>query len=349
MEEFAYDFLSFLPALLLLLAAVGLPVVYKVVARRFLDRAEQRMAQWLFILLDGFLTPLAGILRVVLGVAAIRALPFSVVRDATFVQYLALANDLLVILYLGLGCWRAAPITRLLLRSAENHLDLQTNKTMGRFFENIFHALVVLFAGIAVLDRMGVPVSGLLTGAGVAGLAVSLAAQTTLNNLIAGVTLVLEHPFGIGDYIVLGEHEGTVEDISFRSTRIRSPDNVAITIENSKITGEYIQNYDRRQSRLWKFTIGLTYDTPREKIEQLTGDLTAMLQKQPDVQANGVSVTLNAFNDYSIDLACRVYITKISLNDFLQIKNSLNLKILDMVRAEGCDFAFPTVTVDEGK
>ena len=112
-------------------------------------------------------------------------------RDATFVQYLALANDLLVILYLGLGCWRAAPITRLLLRSAENHLDLQTNKTMGRFFENIFHALVMLFVGIAVLDRMGVPVSGLLTGAGVAGLAVSLAAQTTLNNLIAGVTLVL--------------------------------------------------------------------------------------------------------------------------------------------------------------
>ena len=64
---------------------------------------------------------------------------------------------------------------------------------------------------------------------------------------------------------MLGDCEGTVEDISFRSTRIRSPDNVAITIENSKITAEYIQNYDRRQSRLWKFTIGLTYDTPREK------------------------------------------------------------------------------------
>ena len=67
------------------------------------------------------------------------------------------------------------------------------------------------------------------------------------------------------------------------------------------------------------------------------------------MQANGVSVTLNAFNDYSIDLACRVYITKISLNEFSQVKNRLNLKILDMVRAEGCDFAFPTVTVDEGK
>ena len=255
-------------------------------------------------------------------------------------------GDLLVIFYIALGCWRAAPVTRLLLRSAQNHLDLETNQTMGHFFENIFHALVGLFAGIAMLDRLGVPVSGLLTGAGVAGLAVSLAAQSTLNSLIAGITLVLERPFGIGDYIVLGDCEGTVEDISFRSTRIRSPDNVAITIENSKITAEYIQNYDRRQSRLWKFTIGLTYDTPREKIEQLTADLTAMLQAQPDVQPDGVTIALDKFNDYSIDLACRVYITKVNLRDFMQVKNTLNLQILDLMKEEGCEFAFPTTTVD---
>ena len=163
---------------------------------------------------------------------------------------------------------------------------------------------------------------------------------------IAGITLVLERPFGIGDYIVLGDCEGTVEDISFRSTRIRSPDNVAITIENSKITAEYIQNYDRRQSRLWKFTIGLTYDTPREKIEQLTADLTAMLQAQPDVQPDGVTIALDKFNDYSIDLACRVYITKVNLRDFMQVKNTLNLQILDLMKEEGCEFAFPTTTVD---
>ena len=163
---------------------------------------------------------------------------------------------------------------------------------------------------------------------------------------IAGITLVLERPFGIGDYIVLGDCEGTVEDISFRSTRIRSPDNVAITIENSKITAEYIQNYDRRQSRLWKFTIGLTYDTPREKIEQLTADLTAMLQAQPDVQPDGVTIALDKFNDYSIDLACRVYITKVNLREFMQVKNTLNLQILDLMQEEGCEFAFPTTTVD---
>ena len=333
-------------AALLALAAAGAPEVYKLAARRFLGRAKSHMASWLYILLDSFLTPVAGLFRVLLGAAAVKSLPFELVRDAVFLQYLNLAADLLVIFYISLGCWRAAPVTRLLLRSAQNHLDLETNQTMGHFFENIFHALVGLFAGIAMLDRLGVPVSGLLTGAGVAGLAVSLAAQSTLNNLIAGITLVLERPFGIGDYIVLGDCEGTVEDISFRSTRIRSPDNVAITIENSKITAEYIQNYDRRQSRLWKFTIGLTYDTPREKIEHLTADLTAMLQAQPDVQPDGVTIALDKFNDYSIDLACRVYITKVNLRDFMQVKNTLNLHILDLMQEEGCEFAFPTTTVD---
>lgn len=346
MEELTHDFLSFLPAALLTLAAAGAPEVYKLAARRFLDRAKSHMASCLYILLDSFLTPVAGLFRVLLGAAAVKSLPFELVRDAVFLQYLNLAADLLVIFYISLGCWRAAPVTRLLLRSAQNHLDLETNQTMGHFFENIFHALVGLFAGIAMLDRLGVPVSGLLTGAGVAGLAVSLAAQSTLNSLIAGITLVLERPFGIGDYIVLGDCEGTVEDISFRSTRIRSPDNVAITIENSKITAEYIQNYDRRQSRLWKFTIGLTYDTPREKIEQLTADLTAMLQAQPYVQPDGVTIALDKFNDYSIDLACRVYITKVNLRDFMQVKNTLNLQILDLMQEEGCEFAFPTTTVE---
>ena len=297
-------------------------------------------------MLDSFLTPVAGLFRVLLGAAAVKSLPFELVRDAVFLQYLNLAADLLVIFYIALGCWHAAPVTRLLLRSAQNHLDLETNQTMGHFFENIFHALVGLFAGIAMLDRLGVPVSGLLTGAGVAGLAVSLAAQSTLNSLIAGITLVLERPFGIGDYIVLGSLEGTVEDISFRSTKFRTPDNVVVSIENSKVASEYICNCDQRKSRLWDFTVGVTYDTPRETLEVLCRDLTAVLQNDPEVLADKVTVTVDTFNAYSIDLRCRMYVTTTRLADFLQAKNRLNLQIMDVVHKDGCDFAFPTTTIE---
>ena len=84
MEEFTHDFLSFLPAALLTLAAAGAPEVYKLAARRFLDRAKSHMASWLYILLDSFLTPVAGLFRVLLGAAAVKSLPFELVRDAVF-------------------------------------------------------------------------------------------------------------------------------------------------------------------------------------------------------------------------------------------------------------------------
>ncbi len=346
LSTIAFDFGLLVPAVVLAVLAAAVPELYKFLANRFLKRIKNHMASWLHILLESYVVPIAMVVRIWLAAAAITLLPFDLVHTANFQSTLDIIRDLLTIFYLGLGSWRAAPVTRLLLHSAENRLDLQTHQTMGRFFENIFHALVVVFTGIAMLDRLGVPVSGLLTGAGVAGLAISLAAQSTLSNLIAGVTLVLEHPFGIGDYIVVGSYEGTVEDISFRSTRIRTLDNVAITIENSKICSEYIQNCDRRQSRLWTFTIGLTYDTTHEKLDTLRSKIAETLQAHPDVLPGGVSVTLDKFNDYSIDLLCRVYITKVPLREFLRVKNELNFQILDLVRSEGCDFAFPTTTVE---
>ena len=201
-------------------------------------------------------------------------------------------------------------------------------------------------AVLAILELFGVPVAGLLAGAGVAGLAVSLAAQSTLSNLIAGITLVLEHPFGIGDYVILGSSEGTVEDISFRSTRIRTTDNVAVTIENSKVCSEYIQNCNQRSSRLWQFTLGLTYDTTREQLNKICHDLAQMLKEQPTVRADTVTVTVDKFNDYSIDVLVRLYVTTLPYGEFLEEKSRLNLKIMQLVADAGCSFAFPTTTLD---
>lgn len=346
MQEFALNLLlDLLPTVLLLIGALLLPVFYKRIIRRILDGLHNHLTEWLYILFDSYVQPTALILRALLLYLACVVVPFTF-NTPTYLSVLRLLFDLSLTFLVGLGAWRAAPICRLLLRSAQNKLDLTTNNTMGRFFENIFRALVAIFTGIALLDRLGVPVAGLLTGAGVAGLAVSLAAQSTLSNLIAGITLVLEHPFGIGDYVILGSSEGTVEDISFRSTRIRTADNVEVTIENSKVCSEYIQNCNQRNSRLWQFTLGLTYDTTREQLDQLCRELTEMLQAQPTVCSDTVTVTVDKFNDYSIDLLARLYLTTLPYGDFLRERSRLNLKIMKIVADAGCSFAFPTTTVD---
>lgn len=344
-SAFAIEIGELIPSGIFLLLTLVLPFVFYHVGGGFLHRLQKHLPEWLCILTESYLKPLAWALRQTLFFAAVGLLPL-VQKHATVAGFLGTLSTLLNIYFLALGAWRSAPMCRLLLRSAQNHLDLATNQTMARFFENIFRALVLLFAGIAMLDTMGVPVTGLLTGAGVAGIAISLAAQSTLSNLIAGVALVLEHPFGIGDYIVLGSLEGTVEDISFRSTKFRTPDNVVVSIENSKVASEYICNCDQRKSRLWDFTVGVTYDTPRETLEVLCRDLTAVLQNDPEVLADKVTVTVDTFNAYSIDLRCRMYVTTTRLADFLQAKNRLNLQIMDVVHKDGCGFAFPTTTIE---
>lgn len=348
-ESVDFSLAALLPALILGASAYLLPVLYRRFAKSLLQKLHALMPEVLQILSEAYLEPTTLLLRTFLGYAALHALPVQFAEKFPVYSVLALFFRLCVIFFIGYGAWRAAPMCHLLLRSAENHLDLATNKTMGRFFENIYKVLVVVFAGIAALDQLGVPVSGLLTGAGVAGLAISLAAQSTLSSLIAGITLVLEHPFGIGDYIILSSVEGTVEDISFRSTRIRNLDNVVITIENSKVCAEYIQNANQRTSRLWQFTLGLTYDTTEEQIQRVTQDLTQLLQDQPTVQPNGVTVTLDKFNDYSLDILVRVYLTTLPYADYLKERHRLNLLIMQTVKNAGCEFAFPTTTVEMEK
>lgn len=348
-ESVDFSLAALLPALILGASAYLLPILYRRFARSLLQKLHALMPEVLQILTEAYLEPTTLLLRTFLGYAALHALPVQFAEKFPVYSVLALFFRLCVIFFIGYGAWRAAPMCRLLLRSAENHLDLATNKTMGRFFENIYKVLVVVFAGIAALDQLGVPVTGLLTGAGVAGLAISLAAQSTLSSLIAGITLVLEHPFGIGDYIILSSVEGTVEDISFRSTRIRNADNVVITIENSKVCAEYIQNANQRTSRLWQFTLGLTYDTTEEQIQRVTQDLTQLLQDQPTVQPNGVTVTLDKFNDYSLDILVRVYLTTLPYAEYLKERHRLNLLIMQTVKNAGCEFAFPTTTVEMAK
>ncbi len=348
-ESVDFSLAALLPALILGASAYLLPVLYRRFAKSLLQKLHALMPEVLQILSEAYLEPTTLLLRTFLGYAALHALPVQFAEKFPVYSVLVLFFRLCVIFFIGYGAWRAAPMCHLLLRSAENHLDLATNKTMGRFFENIYKVLVVVFAGIAALDQLGVPVSGLLTGAGVAGLAISLAAQSTLSSLIAGITLVLEHPFGIGDYIILSSVEGTVEDISFRSTRIRNLDNVVITIENSKVCAEYIQNANQRTSRLWQFTLGLTYDTTEEQIQRVTQDLTQLLQDQPTVQPNGVTVTLDKFSDYSLDILVRVYLTTLPYADYLKERHRLNLLIMQTVKNAGCEFAFPTTTVEMAK
>lgn len=333
--------------LTVVLVAIGLfgARLFRWVFHQLRSRLEGKLPDWLQILFDGFTEPAILFVRCLLWYFAFLMFPWSFDATSTVWKAAGTAMAIAAVCLLTQGLWNSAGLCRLLLRSAQNRLDLETNKTMNSFFEKIYRALVLLFGGIQILDLLGCEVNGLITGAGIAGLAVSLGAQSTLSNLIAGASMVIERPFGIGDYITLGSFEGAVEDISFRSTRIRTLDNSVITVENSKVSAEYICNATARKNRLLNFTLGVTYGTPRERLEALCEDLRALLKKDPQVLPESIYVTLSGFGASSIDIEVRCYVTALGGDDFRQLKSRLNWQIMDIMEHNGCDFAFPSTSV----
>ena len=173
----------------------------------------------------------------------------------------------------------------------------------------------------------------------------SLAAQDTASNLFGGVMILIERPFQIGDWIIVGDVEGSVEDISFRSTRVRALDNSVYILTNSNVCASTINNAAQRQKRLYRFTLGVEYSATRAQLEQLMTDLRKMLSESPSVYPESVIVELSGFGASSIDLLVSAYLRTADTVVFYRMQNDLNLSIMDIVRGDGLDFAFPSTTV----
>ena len=296
------------------------------------------------ILAHGFVRPLILAVQVSLLLAALLLAPLPIPRERILTVAMPVYQAALIALG-AWGFWSSSPLCGLLLHDAGKHLDWQGSQTLARFLENSYRVLVALAAVLSVLERLGLPVVSLIAGAGVVGLAITLAAQSTLSNLIAGVTIVLERPFVMGDYIVLSSLEGTVEDISFRSTRLRTPDQMLVTVDNSKLLSDYIQNASNRKTRLWTFNLLLTFDADREHVARFREGLEELLRKDPGVVPDTVQATLDAFGDSGLDISVRLYVSTVALADFRALKNRLNLQMMALLEETGCELAYPSTTI----
>ena len=205
--------------------------------------------------------------------------------------------------------------------------------------------LVIVVGVAAAAQEVGFPIGSIVAGAGLIGLTISLAAQESASNLFSGIVILLDKPFSVGDWVIVGDVEGEVIDINFRSTRIRSPDKTVNVITNSKICSATIQNAALRTMRPYKFTLGVTYSTTRPQLEKLMKDLQAMLDASPLTNKGTNIVQLASFGDSSINILISAYLLTNVYTEFLQMQNDLNLNIMDIMQADGVDFAFPSTSV----
>ncbi len=223
----------------------------------------------------------------------------------------------------------------------ENRLDDQIVPLAA----TILKAAVVLFGVLLVLGNLGVNVTSLVAGLGLGGLAIALAAQDSIRNLLGGVTILADRPFQVGDWVVVSGIEGTVEHVGFRSSRVRTFYNSVVTVPNARIVDAHVDNMGLRRWRRYKATLGLTYHTRPEQVQAFVEGVRALIRSNPGTRKDYYIVEFHGFGAASLDIMIYCFIDASSWNEELRTRHVLNLDIMRLAEDLGVEFAFPTQTL----
>ena len=213
------------------------------------------------------------------------------------------------------------------------------------FFRKSLKALVTVFGLVFIADVLEVGIGSLLAGIGIGGLALALAAQDAVKNFFGSLLVILDRPFHVGDSVVVSGVEGTVTEVGFRSTRIRTFYDSEITLPNGNLISAAVDNYGARRYRRWKTMLSLTYDTPPAKIEEFCEGVRELILNHPDTRKDSFHVYLNEFAPASLDVILYMFFEVPDWKTELAGKQSLGLDILRLAERIGVEFAFPTQTL----
>ncbi|NYT02676.1 MAG: mechanosensitive ion channel family protein [Methanosarcinales archaeon] len=233
-----------------------------------------------------------------------------------------------------------------------HYLARATMKTETRLDEQMVPLLikslkvvVVTLTVLSVMQNLGWNVSSLLAGVGIGGLAMALAAQETVSNLFGSVTVFSDRAFGLGDWIKVGDVEGTVEYVGLRSTRIRRFDQALVTVPNSIFIKSDITNFTRMQKRRINFTLGVSYRTTREQMVQVVQGIKKLIEEDPRFDHDFYMVHFTEFGASSLDVFVYCFTVTTAWDAFLTVREELNLKIMQLLEGLGVEIAFPSRTI----
>ena len=233
----------------------------------------------------------------------------------------------------------------LFLNDKAEQTDTKEDDQMVLFIKDIAKVFIIFSALLFVLGNIfHVNVSSLIAGAGIAGLAIALAAKESLENLLGSFTIFIEKPFTVGDYIKVGDVDGIVEKVGFRSTRIRTLDKSYVTLPNRKIIDTSLDNKTLRTLRRVVHFVGVEYGTSKQTLQTIIRDIQETIDSNPYTNENGL-VSFYEFGDSALNVRVEYYVNVLDWSTYVRIKEEINFKIMEIVEQNGSDFAFPTQTI----
>jgi len=223
----------------------------------------------------------------------------------------------------------------------DNKLDDQLAPLVVKSLRVFVIALGILF----ILSNFGYNIASLLAGLGIGGLAFALAAQDTVRNLFGSFTIFSDKPFQIGDWIRIGDFEGTVEDVGFRSTRVRRFDQAQVTVPNSQFIKNGVVNYSAMKKRRIKFNLGVTYGTTASQMTEVVEGIKQIIKEDHRFDHNFYMVHFTDFGDFSLNIFIYCFTKTTVWDEYLTAREEFHLNIMQMLEEMGVEIAFPTQTV----
>lgn len=230
----------------------------------------------------------------------------------------------------------------------EKALRKKMNKANDGMIKTICKTLkivIYIVGALIAISELGFNVSTLLAGIGIGGVAIALAAQDTASNVIAALMIILDKPFEIGDWICVGTIEGSVEEVTFRSTRIREAQNTIVSIPNSTIVNNNITNWSRLQKRKISMNLVLDFNTSLKTVADVQNDLLILIEQEENIIKDGYYVKFDQIAANGFNLKIFFYTSIINYTDYLTFLDNINFKIMNILQKHKCNLAYDTKTL----
>lgn len=343
--------LIFCVGLLFLVAVIDRLVLRLISVRlRRTPTGEQREEGWLALSMTALSKPLSLFIRVYGIYWALSPLLGYFDSSAThnFIHRIAgKAADVGGTIAFFWFVYRYLQVVDLRLRRWAGATQSAINDMLVPLVGKTLRIFILVIGGIMVVQNMtGIEVAPLLASLGLGGLAFALAGKDSIANFFGSLTILLDKPFQVGERIVIDHHDGFVEDVGFRSTRLRTLNGSVVSIPNEKIINSTLENVGRRSHLRWHVNIGITCDTPPEKVERAVAIVREILDNHEEMRDDyPPRVHFNAFNDWSLNISVYAWYHAPDHWRYQSWVERTCLEIMKRFKEEGIEFAFPTQTV----
>jgi MscS family membrane protein len=247
-----------------------------------------------------------------------------------------------VIFVIGWGLYNLSSSSSLAFSKVNQKFNIEIDEILLPFLSKALRFIIVAICFSIIAQEFDYDVNGFVAGLGLGGLAFALAAKDAIGNLFGGIVIITEKPFTLGDWIKTPSVEGTVEGITFRSTKVRTFEQAVVTMPNATLANEPITNWSKMGKRQVQFTLNVTYNTPKEKLETVIQQMDQLLRRNADIHPETIFVTFDEYKENGLEIFLYFFTKTTVWGEYLKIKEKINYEILEILENEGVSIALPS-------